>query len=243
MKLEFLPVFGIPEISPGLQLGTVLRECIVHSGIQLAKGDIVVIAQKIVSKAEGRVICLADVVPSRKAALLAAQMHKDPRLIEVILLESRRIVRVRGDILICETHHGFICANAGVDRSNVDGGSNVTLLPKKPDASAQRLAAELACGVIITDTFGRPWREGLMDAAIGVAGAPAYVDYRGQNDAHGYPLQATILATADALAAAAGVVMGKNNQTPAVVVRGFDAIAKNGTAAQLLRSAETDLFL
>jgi coenzyme F420-0:L-glutamate ligase/coenzyme F420-1:gamma-L-glutamate ligase len=243
MKLEFFPVLHVPEISAGLPLGRVLRESIVLSGIYLGKLDIVAVAQKIVSKAEGRIICLADVVPSTKASLLAAQMNKDPRLIEVILRESRRIVRVRGDVLICETHHGFICANAGVDRSNVDGGATVTLLPRKPDASAQRLASDLACGVIITDTFGRAWREGLMDAAIGIAGTPACLDYRGGTDRYGYPLQATVLASADALAAAAGLVMGKTTQTPAVVIRGFDAEAEPGAAAQLLRPVDKDLFL
>src|SRR5688572_3707639 len=197
MKLEFVAVHHVPEISAGMPLGRILRECAHESGLELSASDVVVVAQKVVSKAEGRVVCLADVVPSAKAAALAGQLNKDSRLVEVILRESRRIVRVARDVLICETHHGFICANAGVDRSNVDGGERVTLLPRNPDASARRLASELGCGVIVTDTFGRVWREGLVDVAIGVAGLSPFLDYRGAADRYGYPLQATILAAVD----------------------------------------------
>ena len=226
-----------------MPLGALIRGCLIEAGVDLRPADVVAVAQKVISKAEGRVISLSDVVPSAKASSLANQMNKDARLVEVILRESRRIVRSRGDILICETHHGFICANAGVDRSNVDGGDKVTLLPRNPDASARRIASELGCGVIITDTFGRVWREGLVDVAIGVAGMPPFVDYRGAVDRHGYPLQATILAAVDALSAAAGLVMGKTADTPAVLVRGFEATGTEAGMGSVLRPVDRNLFL
>src|SRR5262249_28543495 len=162
-----------------------------------------------------------DVAPSAEAVALARLCNKDSRLVEVILGETKRIVRIRGEVLICETHHGFICANAGVDRSNVEGGDSVTLLPRAPDRSARQLARQLECGVIITDTFGRTWRDGLLDVAIGVARVPLFVDFRGTPDTKGYPLQATTLAAVDGLAAAAGLVMGKTENTPAALIRGF----------------------
>ena len=171
-------------------------------------------------------------------------MSKDPRLVEIILRESRRIVRLRGEVLICETHHGFICANAGVDESNVEGEESVTLLPKDPDRSARILARELGCGVIITDTFGRVWRDGLLDAAIGIGRVPAFLDFRGQTDPYGRRLRVTLLAAADALSAAAGLAMGKTAGTPAALIRGFDWEATDDTsAAAMLRPAERDLFL
>jgi coenzyme F420-0:L-glutamate ligase/coenzyme F420-1:gamma-L-glutamate ligase len=243
MKLEFLSIPGIPPIKAGDALGALLSDSARKAEIAIGSGDIVAIAQKAVSKAEGRSIRLHDVEPSARAVSLARQMNKDPRLIETILRETRRVVRCRGEVLICETRHGFICANAGVDRSNVDGGDTVTLLPVDPDRSARRIAEELGCGVIITDTFGRAWREGLVDVAIGLAWVPPFVDYRGAADAHGYPLQASVLAAADALAAAAGVVMGKTTQTPAVVIRGYAARSDDSSAQSLLRSKEKDLFL
>jgi len=243
MKLEFLPIPGIPPIKAGDALGVMIAEFAQKADIPIGTADIVAIAQKAVSKAEGRSVRLRDVEPSPRALSLASQMNKDARLIETILRETGRVVRCRGDVLICETRHGFICANAGVDRSNVDGGESVTLLPVDPDRSARRIAQELGCGVIITDTFGRAWREGLVDVAIGLAGVPPFVDYRGASDAHGYPLQASVLAAVDALAAAAGVVMGKTTQTPAVVIRGYSARSEDSSAQALLRSKEKDLFL
>jgi coenzyme F420-0:L-glutamate ligase/coenzyme F420-1:gamma-L-glutamate ligase len=247
MKLQFLPIEDVPEISAGAALGSILRESAGRCGIRLHASDIVAIAQKVVSKAEGRLVRLDSVLPSPKAIRLAGQLDKDARLVEVILRESRRLVRFRGDVLICETHHGFICANAGVDRSNVDGGAHVTLLPRNPDASARRLAAELGCPVIITDTFGRPWREGLLDAAIGLWGLSSFIDHRGKTDSKGYPLKATVLAAVDALAAAAGLVMGKTENIPAVAIRGFephnDGRVTEGAVKDLLRPAERDLFL
>src|SRR5207253_1090803 len=204
-------------------------------GLELERHDILAVTQKIVSKAEGRIVDLRDVTPSAYSASLARRMSKDPRLVEVIRRESRRIVRMRGEVLICETQHGFICANAGVDQSNVEGMDSVTLLPKDPDRSARELARALGCGVIITDTFGRAWREGLVDTAIGIARVPPFIDFRGKHDTYGHPLQVTLLAAADGLAAAAGLVMGKTSRTPAALIRGFPWEETESSAAALLR--------
>jgi coenzyme F420-0:L-glutamate ligase/coenzyme F420-1:gamma-L-glutamate ligase len=164
-------------------------------------------------------------------------------MIEVILRESKRIVRMRGEVLICETHHGFICANAGVDHSNVEDPDSVTLLPKRPDRSAWTIARLLGCGVIITDTFGRPWREGLVDVTIGLARVPPLIDYRGRPDVFGHTMNVTVLAAADALAAAAGLVMGKTSSIPAALIRGFAWKESSETTAALLRDHRKDLFL
>src|SRR5438552_15767007 len=176
MKLEFLPIEHVPEIRAGMDLAECLLNAVRKSGIELEPRDVVAVTQKVVSKAEGRVVPLASVEASAHSVAIARRMKKDPRLVEVILRESRRIVRMRGEVLICETHHGFICANAGVDESNVEGAESVTLLPKDPDRSARILARELGCGVIITDTFGRVWLDGLRDAAIGIGRVPAFLD-------------------------------------------------------------------
>src|SRR5262245_32686508 len=186
MKLEFLPIEHVPEIRSGINLSECLKDSIRASGLELQPKDILAVTQKIVSKAEDRVIDLASIEPCAHSIAIGRRMKKDARLVEVILRESRRIVRMRGEVLICETHHGFIRANAGVDQSNVDGSDVVTLLPKDPDRSARQLAAALGCGVIVTDTFGRPWREGLVDAAIGVARVPPFIDLRGQVDDYGH---------------------------------------------------------
>jgi coenzyme F420-0:L-glutamate ligase/coenzyme F420-1:gamma-L-glutamate ligase len=211
--------------------------------LELQQKDIVAVTQKIVSKAEDRVVDLASVEPSAHSIAIARRMKKDPRLVEVILRESRRIVRMRGEVLICETHHGFICANAGVDQSNVEGTGAVTLLPKDPDRSARQLAAALGCGVIVTDTFGRPWRDGLVDAAIGVARVPPFIDLRGQVDDYGHRLNVTLLAAVEGLAAAAGLVMGKTSRIPATLIRGFPWEEAESSASMLLRSPDKDLFL
>ena len=166
MKLEILPIQHVPEIRSGMNLGECLRNAVRDSGFELQSQDILAVTQKIVSKAEGQVVQLSSVQPSAYSASIARRMSKDPGLVEVIMRESRRIVRMRGEVLICETHHGFICANAGVDQSNVEETGTVTLLPKDPDRSARELARSLGCGVLVTDTFGRAWREGLVDAAI-----------------------------------------------------------------------------
>jgi coenzyme F420-0:L-glutamate ligase/coenzyme F420-1:gamma-L-glutamate ligase len=235
----------VPEIKPGMNLGECLRNGIKASGLEIQKGDILAVTQKIISKAEGRIVKLVDVSPSESAVLIAEQVRKDPRLVEVILRETRRVVRMRVDLMICETHHGFICANAGVDSSNIDRGS-VTLLPKDPDRSARELAQHLDCGVIVTDTFGRVWRDGLVDVAIGISRIPPLVDLRGRTDSYGNSLQVTVLASADALAAAAGIAMGKTAGTPAAFIRGFQCEQSephDHNIRALLRAPERDLFL
>ncbi len=226
-----------------MNVGECLREGLEASRIALRTQDILAVTQKIVSKAEGRIVNLGAVTPSDESMAIGRSTGKDPRLVEIIRRESRRIVRIRGEVLICETHHGFICANAGVDQSNIEGAGTVTLLPNDPDRSARAIAGLLGCGVIITDTFGRVWREGLVDAAIGLARVPPFIDFRGSRDAFGYPLRATILAAADSLAAAAGLVMGKTSRTPAALIRGFQWEAMDSRAGMLLRSSEKDLFL
>src|SRR5690349_510533 len=244
MNLRIQPVQHVPEILPGTNLAECLKKAIQASGWEIQPQDVLAVTQKIVSKAEGRVVDLRTIEPSAYSASIARRMSKDPRLVEVILRESKRIVRMRGEVLICETYHGFICANAGVDESNVDGTETVTLLPKDPDKSARLLARELGCGVIITDTFGRAWRDGLVDTAIGLGHVPAFIDFRGTTDPYGHRLRVTLLAAADALAAAAGLTMGKTTRTPAALIRGFEWEHDDKAAAlSLLRPAEKDLFL
>ena len=243
MSLVISALAHVPEIEPGADLAQILLAAAAQSEIRFEPNDILAVTQKIISKAEGRVVRLDHVIPSEQAEAIARQSTKDARLVEVILQETRRIVRLRGDVIICETHHGFICANAGVDRSNVGGGDAVTLLPRDQDRSARQLARQLGCGIIVADTFGRPWREGLLDVAIGVARVPLFVDFRGSHDTKGYTLQATNLAAVDALAAAAGLVMGKTAQTPAALIRGFAWEPGDGGIEPLLRKPEKDLFL
>lgn len=213
----------------------------------MAPGDAVVVAHKVVSKAEGRVVALADVRPGAAARTLAGLTGKDPALCELILAESRRVVRRRGGTLICETHHGFVCANAGIDASNVPGGQ-VVLLPRDPDTSARRLQAAVAArvggrvGLVVCDTHGRAFRRGLVNVAIGVAGFPAVRDERGGRDREGRLLVATETAVADELAGAAGLIMAKAAGTPAVAVRGMALPPAPGTAAELVRARAHDLF-
>ena len=215
--------------------------------LTLQNGDVLVIAQKIVSKSEGRLVRLSTVKPSSRAARLAAELKKDPCLVEVILRESRRIVRSK-PVLIVETHHGFVCANAGVDHSNIPGDDTVSLLPRYPDRTARRLATALRkrtrsrVAVIISDTFGRPWRLGLTNVAIGAAGVPVLLDLRGTRDLHGKPLSATILAVADELAAAAGLLMSKSAGVPVVLIRGYRYAPVLDPAARIIRPAREDLF-
>jgi coenzyme F420-0:L-glutamate ligase / coenzyme F420-1:gamma-L-glutamate ligase len=215
---------------------------------ELADGDIIVVAQKIVSKAEGRLIDLESITPSEFALEIAERQNRDPRLIEVILSESTSIVRMEGHLLIVETRHGFVCANAGVDQSNVGGEHRVSLLPVAPDESALSLKKRLAdlasvdVAVIITDTFGRPWREGLTNVAIGIAGMKPVDDFRGKTDDYGRELSATVLAVADELAAASGLLMKKTSRIPVVVVRGYEYERGEGCAKELVRAKERDLF-
>ncbi len=225
-----------------------LAEAIEASRVGLKRGDVVAVCQKVVSKAEGRVVELASVVVSPKAAEVATAVGKDPQLVEVILRETTRIVRMTDGHLICETGPGWICANAGLDESNGIAPGTVTLLPVDADASAERLRAFLATsasveiGVIVTDTFGRPWRQGQVDVALGVAGVGALLDLRGRTDMMGRDLQHTILAVADQIAAAAGLVMEKDGGIAAVVVRGFSWRATQGRGRDLIRPAALDLF-
>jgi coenzyme F420-0:L-glutamate ligase/coenzyme F420-1:gamma-L-glutamate ligase len=247
VPIELISIRGLPEIREGNDLAHLIVGAARNARIVFHNGDILVIAQKVVSKAEGRVMRLASVQPSAHAAQFAAARHKDPRLVEVILQESRRIVR-DDPVLIVETHHGFVCANAGVDHSNVPGEDAVTLLPRDPDRSARRIAAEIhkltkkRIAVIISDTFGRPWRLGLTNVAIGATGVPVLRDLRGTRDRHSKPLQATILAVADELAAAAGLVMGKSEGIPAVVIRGYRYRPTDERATCIIRPAAEDLF-
>ena len=238
---------GIPEIRKGDDLSKTIASAARVAGIALQDADVLVVAQKIVSKAEGRVLCLSGVVPTRRALALAKRVSGDPRMIEAVLRESRRVVRAER-VLIVETHHGFVCANAGVDHSNVPGRECVALLPKNPDRSAVGLAAALRkrtgkrVAVIISDTFGRPWRLGLTNVAIGVAGVPALVDLRGTRDRQRKQLRATVLAVADELAAAGGLLMGKRAGTPVVVIRGYRYRFVRDRASRIVRSAKEDLF-
>lgn len=245
--IQLLPLKGLPEIREGTDLAGLIIRAARDNRIGLRHTDILVVAQKIISKAEGCVARLSTVVPSARALQLAAPRHKDPRLVEVILQESRRVVR-DDPVLIVETHHGFVCANGGVDHSNVPGEDVVTLLPRDPDRSARALAAELRrltkkrVAVIISDTFGRPWRLGLTNVAIGAAGVPVLHDLRGTRDRDSKPLQATVLAVADELAAAAGLAMGKSEGVPVVVIRGYRFRPANEPATSVIRPAAEDLF-
>jgi coenzyme F420-0:L-glutamate ligase/coenzyme F420-1:gamma-L-glutamate ligase len=242
-SLELRPIDGLPEIVPGDDLGRLIAE---RAG-PLQTGDVLVVAQKVVSKAEGRLRSLRDVMVGARAEELAVRLHADPRMVQVVLDESVRVVR-DDRVLIVETRHGFICANAGVDRSNVPGTEQVCLLPVDCDRSAERLAhrvGELAgahVGVVISDTFGRPWRLGLCNVALGVAGMPATVDYRGSADDFGMPLHATVVAVADEVASSAELVMGKTRRIPAVVVRGLTLDDTGGSGRDLVRPADLDLF-
>ncbi len=247
-NIQLSAIRGIPEIRPGDNLGTMIARAAEMLNFDFADGDIVVVAQKIVSKAEGRLVNLESVTPSEFAQEIATKQNRDPRLIEVILSESSNIVRMDDHVMITETKHGFVCANAGVDRSNVSGSDWVSLLPVSPDDSALLLKTRLAelvkvnVGVIITDTFGRAWREGLTNAAIGVAGLLPLKDFRGKLDDHGKELTATVLAVADEIAAATGLLMKKTSRIPVVVVRGYYYDHGDGSARELVRARERDLF-
>ena len=238
--IEILPVEGLPEIGEGDDLGAMIAE-----RAELADGDVLVVAQKAVSKAEGRVVRLADVEPTGEARDLAAD--EDPRRLQVILDESVRIVRTRPPLLIAETRHGFVCASAGVDSSNAPEPETVVLLPEDPDASARHLRERLReltgaeIGVIVSDSFGRAWRQGTTDVAVGLAGIRPLLDLEGIRDPAGYELHATVIAVADELAGAAELAMGKTDGIPAAIVRGVDARGE-GDARDLVIPAERDLF-
>ena len=230
---------GLPEVRPGDDLGALLRG-------RVHDGEVLVLAHKVVSKAEGRVVALADVEPSPRAVELAAAHDKDPRAVQVVLDETAELVRAKRGVLICRTRHGFVCANAGVDASNTAEGTLV-LLPEDPDASARRLRAALGvrCAVVVADSFGRAWRHGQADVAIGVAGLAPLDDWRGRRDSAGRELRATWIAVADQAASAADLARRKDSREPAVVVRGLDQFvtADDGPgAAAIIRPPGEDLF-
>ena len=247
-RIELTGLQTLPGVRPGDDLARLIYEAVRREQVELAKGDVVVVAQKIVSKAENRLIRLRDVQPSSLARNWARRLGADARLIEVVLQESRRVVRMSERVLITETRHGFVCANAGVDRSNMPRQGWVSCLPLDPDKSARRISAglrkrmRLSLPVVITDSFGRPWREGLTNVAIGAAGLRVLKDLRGRKDAHGRRLRATVLAVADELATAAGLLMGKADRVPVVVVRGYRYRAGTDSARRLIRPAAHDLF-
>lgn len=247
-EIRILPIVVEGEIRPGEKLSQRLLAAFSGSGLHFEEGDILIVKHKVVSKAEGALVGLDKIAPSAAARRWARRYKLDPRVSELAMRESHRIVRQKNGVLITETRHGFVCANSGVDVSNVDGGSHAVLLPKNPDQSAARVRRELKkklgieLAVIVSDSFGRPWREGLTEVAIGVAGMRPLVDYRGRRDPHGYSLHATIDAVADELACAAGLVCGKLANTPACLIRGYSYRRGNGSAKELIRPAERDLF-
>ena len=246
-ELRAIPVRGVGEINAGSRIADLIVDALADRGLRLQQGDILVVKHKIVSKAEGRRVSLDNVRPSAAARKFAATNGVDARVVELALREAKRVVR-KEHVLITETQHGFICANSGVDVSNVDGGQTAVLLPLDPDASAARIhrglkkRTGLDVPVIIADSFGRPWREGLTEVAIGVAGMKVTLDYRGKRDDYGYKMHATEEAVADELACVAGLVCGKNSRIPACIIRGYPYRRGRGTARQLLRPAEKDLF-
>lgn len=252
-EVRIIGIAGIPEVDAGDDLPRLIGDAIATSDAGLETGDIVVVTHKIVSKAEGQVVDLTTVEPSALAALWGERWGKDPRKIEVVLRESRRIVRMHIGLIIAETAHGLVCANAGVDASNAAPDA-VVLLPRDPDASAARLRSALAQrfgfreadapAVIISDSFGRPWRQGIVNIAVGVSGMAPLVDYRGQTDAAGYELSASILAVADEVASAAELVMHKLAGRPVAIVRGYQSPldGETGTGKDLIMDPERDLF-
>jgi coenzyme F420-0:L-glutamate ligase / coenzyme F420-1:gamma-L-glutamate ligase len=251
-SLKIVPLRGLPLIRAGDDLVELVASALKLNGVMLRDRDVLVVAQKIVSKAEGRVVDLATIEPSAQAVALAADVDKDPRLVEVILSESVRVVRARRGVLIVEHRLGFIMANAGVDKSNVapaDGSNRVLLLPENPDRSAEMLRRGLAAvtgidvAVVINDSFGRPWRQGTASVAVGVAGLPALIDLRGRPDLFGRRLEVSVIGFADEVAAAASLLMGQADEAlPAVLIRGLRWSAPESTAASIIRSSNEDLF-
>jgi coenzyme F420-0:L-glutamate ligase/coenzyme F420-1:gamma-L-glutamate ligase len=247
-ELRLIPIPFADEIQPGDSLPDKLLASLRRRRLRLQPGDILIVKHKIVSKSESRLVDLATIQPSKESTAWAQQYALDPRVIELALRESRAVIRRKNGVLITETHHGFLCANSGIDVSNVNGGAHALLLPEEPDRSAANLKRALkrltgiSIPVIITDSFGRPWREGLTEFAIGIAGIKPLRDDRGRRDSHGYELKASVEAVADELACAAGLVCGKLNRAPACIVRGFRYEPGLGTVRDMLRPASTDLF-
>jgi coenzyme F420-0:L-glutamate ligase/coenzyme F420-1:gamma-L-glutamate ligase len=247
-ELRAIPIRGIGEIKPGDALADKVLKALARRKLRLERGDILVVTHKVVSKAEAQIVPLRQVKPSRVARRWAKRHRLDARVVELALGQARRVVRMQRGVLITQTRHGLVCANSGVDLSNVDGGRSAVLLPRDPDRSAEELRQGLRertgldLPVIITDSFGRPWREGLTEVAIGLAGMRAFRDYRGRRDAAGYKLRATLEAVADELAALAGLAGGKLSRTPACIIRGFPYYKGRGRARDLVRPAARDLF-
>jgi coenzyme F420-0:L-glutamate ligase/coenzyme F420-1:gamma-L-glutamate ligase len=243
MPIQITPLATLPEVRFGDDLANLIQSAAAREDQTIDSSTLVAVAQKIVSKSEGAVVDLREIHPSSLARSWAEEWGKDPRIIELILMQSRRIVKMDRGVLIAETHLGFVCANAGVDQSNTAGDDFATILPADPDGSAKRLRSALGCGaVIITDTFGRPWRDGLVDIAIGLSGLEPLEDYRGSTDRRGRRLSATVIAVADQLAAAAGLVMRKPDGCPVALVQGFLWRPAEGSARPLIRAPELDLF-
>jgi coenzyme F420-0:L-glutamate ligase/coenzyme F420-1:gamma-L-glutamate ligase len=246
--IQVLPVAGLPEITRDADLPTLIADAMESAGTPLQDGDILVITSKVVSKAEGRVVELASVTPSPFAAAYASQWDKDPAVTELVLREARRVVRQLGPVLITETHHGFVCANSGVDQSSAGGHGLAVLLPVDPDGSARCIRATLRdrgvdVAVIISDTFGRPWREGQTDVAIGIAGFNPILSYIGQVDPHGHEFRVQAICVADEVAGAAELVKGNLSRVPAAVVRGYPwEHDEEATMKSVLRESERDLF-
>jgi coenzyme F420-0:L-glutamate ligase/coenzyme F420-1:gamma-L-glutamate ligase len=247
-EVRIIGVDHIPEVTADDEPTQLILSGLEQSGLTLEEGDIVVVTHKLVSKAEGRVVELSTIEPSDLATRWATEHGKDPRHVEVVFREATRIVRMDRGLIIAETRHGFICANAGVDASNVAGQVAVSMLPLDPDESARQIRAGLAAhfgfapAVVITDSFGRPWRRGIINIAIGAAGIEPLIDYRGQYDAQGYELRATVIAIIDEIASAAEMVMGKLDKRPVAIVRGYPYTPSDEGASTLVMSADRDLF-
>ena len=246
-RIEVIPLPGIPEVSKGDDLAALILDAVSRSSLALNDGDVVVVKQKVVSKAEGRVVRLGTVVPGRRAKSLAKRQGKDPRLVELMLRESVRVVRAGHGVIITETKQGFVCANSGIDQSNVGRGT-VALLPVDPDRSAHKLRRELenrsgkVLAVVVTDTFGRPWRLGQTDVAIGCSGVLPLIDYAGRRDKFGYELRVTEPSVVDEIAGAAELAIGKLNGIPAAIVRGIEYVRGEEGVKGMLMPPERDLF-
>ncbi len=246
--VTLIPIDGLPEIKPGDDLAAMLIDCLTAASRTFQRGDILAVAQKVVSKSEGRIRKLADVVPGADAERMAAESGKDAKGLQAVLDETVRIVRWQRGVLIVETKHGFVCANAGVDHSNAGAADTVILLPVDPDSSAARIRdriralADVDVPVVITDTFGRAWREGHMNVAIGISGLPALRRYIGEFDPDGYEMRVTEIAIADEIAAATELVMGKLDRRPAAIVRGLEMPEGSETARTYVRPHDKDMF-